>query len=402
MTNSQKPLFLDKTTPPHISTLILLSGLSALSMNIFLPSLPSMAIFFDTSYEIMQLAIALFLLVNAAAQVIVGPLSDRFGRRPIILWGIALFALATLGCIFAPTAEIFLFFRMTQATIVVGMVLSRAVIRDMVPTNEAASMIGYVTMGMSIVPMAAPALGGYLSEIFGWQINFWLMFAAAIALWAMAYRDLGETATRAQTSIVAQFKEYPELFGSPRFWGYVLAATFTSGTFFSYLGGAPIVADRVYGLSEGQLGLYFGAPAIGYFFGNFISGRYSQRVGIDRMILLGALLTAAGMALAFAIFSFTNSSAFVFFAFMTFVGLGNGMVLPNANAGMLSVRPHLAGSASGIGGAIMIGGGAALSAYAGTQLGDTQSPLPLLAIMMASAMASLVALGIVALRNRQR
>ena len=164
MSNTPAVRFLDRTTPPHILTLILISGISTLSMNVFLPSLPSMTDYFNTDYGLMQLSVAIYLAVNAVLQLIVGPLSDRYGRRPITLAGVFIFILASLGCLFANSVEVFLIMRMIQAAVVVGMVLSRAVVRDMVPQDQAASMIGYVTMGMAIVPMLGPAIGGALER----------------------------------------------------------------------------------------------------------------------------------------------------------------------------------------------------------------------------------------------
>lgn len=393
--------FLDRATPPHIMTLILIAGISALSMNVFLPSLPNMTTYFNTDYRLMQLSVAIYLAVNAVLQVVVGPISDRFGRRPVVLAGMFVFTLASIGCILATSIEVFLVFRMLQATVVVGMVLSRAIVRDMVPQDQAASMIGYVTMGMALVPMVGPVFGGVLDEFFGWQSNFWLMAILGAVTLVLCWVDLGETATHRSTSFAAQFRQYPELLTSRRFWGYCLSAAFGSGAFFAYLGGAPYVGSEVYGLEPAQLGLYFGAPAAGYFLGNFFSGRYSTRFGINRMILTGAMILVAGMVLLQGLFYFGLDSAEVFFGFMTFVGLGNGLLLPNANAGLLSVRPHLAGSASGLGGAIMIGGGAALSALAGALLKPGTGAFPLIWIMLGTAIVSLCSIVYVLRREKQ-
>jgi DHA1 family bicyclomycin/chloramphenicol resistance-like MFS transporter len=379
---------------------VLLTAISAAALNIFLPSLPSMTAHFDTDYRLMQLSVALYLAMNAVLQLAIGPISDRFGRRPVVLWAGVAFLVATLGCIWAPTAEVFLVFRMAQAVIVTGMVLSRAIVRDMVGEAEAASMIGYVTMGMAVVPMIGPAIGGVLDEAFGWQANFWLLFVLGAGVIALAWADQGETAISKPTSFARQFRDYPELFASPRFWGYALTAAFSSGAFFAYLGGAPYVGSEVYGLDPAMLGLFFGAPALGYMVGNFVSGRYSVRFGIDRMLLWGASLCATGLGVSLAIALMGLKTAPLFFAFMTFVGLGNGMVLPNAIAGTLSVRPHLAGTASGLGGAIMIGGGAALSALAGALL-TGKSALPLQWIMFVSALAAVVCVRFVIWRARR-
>ena len=393
--------FLDHTTAPHIATLILLASISAMAMNIFLPSLPNMTDYFQTDYRLMQLSVAVYLGVNAVMQIIVGPISDKFGRRPVLLWGLGLFLLATLGCLYAPSAEVFLFFRMCQAVVAIAMVLSRAVVRDMYPQDRAASMIGYVTMGMAIVPMISPAIGGVLDEAFGWRASFWALFGMGALTLVLTYADLGETAAKSGRTLGQQYREYPELLRAPRFWGYSLSSGLSSGAFFAYLGGAPFVGSEVFGMSPSTLGIYFGAPAIGYFVGNFLTGRFATRFGINAMIQWGCGLCSFGLGLSLLIFLAGQGSALVFFGLMTFVGLGNGLCIPNATAGMLSVRPHLAGTASGLGGAIMIGGGAALSALAGALLAPETGALPLLWIMFITSALSVVCIRYVVFREKQ-
>jgi len=319
---------------------------SAMNMSVFLPSLPSIAESFGTEYSVVQLSVSAYLACTAVIQILIGPISDKFGRRPVVIVALSIFVIASLGCYFAPTIEIFLFFRMLQAAVAVGMVLSRAIVRDMVPQDEAASMIGYVTMGMSLVPMIAPSIGGALDTAFGWRSTFLFLAAVGIGLAWLCWRDQGETNRASGMSFREQAAEYPELFRSPRFWGYVFAAAFSSGTFFAFLGGAPYVATQVYNQPVAMTGFFLGVPAIGYALGNFLSGRFSVRLGINRMITIGCVLqmTGLGASLAFAYAGF--ETAWMFFGFVTFVGVGNGLVLPNANAGLLSVRPHLAGICS--------------------------------------------------------
>jgi DHA1 family bicyclomycin/chloramphenicol resistance-like MFS transporter len=392
--------FLNRATPPHVITLVLLAGLSALTMNIFLPSLPGMAKWFDVPYALMQLSVALYLALSAALQIVIGPISDRYGRRKVVLGSLVLFLLATVGTLLAPNAETFLVFRMAQAVIAAGMVLSRAIVRDMVPDAEAASMIGYVTMGMSLVPMIGPAIGGYLDAAFGWQANFALLLLVGIGVTALVWADLGETAAPKDTSFAAQVRQYPGLLASRRFWGYCMAAAFSSGCFFAYLGGAPYVGTEVFALSSQEIGLLFALTAIGYLIGNFLAGRYSVRLGLNRMILLGTLTTTAGLLVLTLLTLAGLSGPIVFFALTIPMGIGNGLALPNANAGILSVRPELAGTASGLGGAIMIGGGAGLAALAGWLLGPGSSEMPLILLMLISSFGSIASILLVIRRAR--
>ena len=383
-----KAIFLNRQTPPKIITLTLLAGLSALTMNIFLPSLPGMAAYFDAPYALMQLSVALYLALSAVLQILIGPISDRYGRRNTILIALVLFLIATVGTLTAADATTFLIFRMAQAVIAAGMVLSRAVVRDMVSDAEAASMIGYVTMGMSLVPMIGPVVGGILDEAFGWQANFGLLLGLGLIVLALCWADLGETATLQRLSFKDQMRSYPALLKSRRFWGYCGAAAFSSGCFYAFLGGAPYVGTEVYHLTSSRIGLLFAITAVGYMAGNFFAGRYSVRLGMNKMVLIGTTITTLGMAMLALVAALNLSSAVVFFSMTITMGIGNGVALPSANAGILSVRPDLAGTASGLGGAIMVGGGAALAALAGAALPPGSTEMPLILLMLASSLVS--------------
>jgi DHA1 family bicyclomycin/chloramphenicol resistance-like MFS transporter len=390
-----------RRSPPSTLSLVFLTSVAALGMNVFLPSLPQMADHFRVDYGFMQLSVSMYLAANAILQILIGPISDKVGRRPVILWGLILFLLATLGCLYAPNATVFLGFRIAQAVVVAAMVISRAAIRDQYDAERAASLIGYVTMGMSIVPMIGPAIGGVMGEAYGWQAIFWLLFAAGGIGLCIAYFDFGETKAKSGLSLSQQFREYPELLRSPRFWGYSLASGLASGAFFSYLGGAPYVGTTALGLEPAVLGLYFGAPAVGYFFGNYVSGRYSARIGINRMVLWGCIICAAGTLPSLVIELAGHSTPFTFFGIMALVGLGNGMTIPNATAGALSVRPHLAATASGLSGALMLGIGAALSSLAGVLVQLDAGTAALLLQMCVSAILAIVAILLVIRRAKQ-
>lgn len=359
-------------------------------MNVFLPSLPGMAEHFGVDYAVMQLSVSGFLAVSAVIQLLCGPISDRFGRRPVILTSFAIFVLATVGTLLAPSAGWFLFFRLMQAVITTGFVLSRAVIRDLVPAESAAAMIGYVTMGMSLVPMIAPTIGGVLDEGFGWRASFAAMLILGTAVLALCWLNLAETARGGGIPLREQVATYPLLARSQRFWGFALAATLSAGAFYAYLGGAPFVGRHVLHLSPAEVGYWFAAPSLGYALGNFISARWSTRLGLSRMMLAGSVICTLPLALALMADLAGRDSALIFFGSVAFMGLGNGMLLPNANAGMMSVRPELAGTASGLGGAMAVAGGAALAALAAAFLNEGSGAAPLLVIMVAVGAGSIL------------
>ena len=382
-------------------TLILITGISALNMSIFLPSLAAMTAYFETEYAVMQVSLSGYLAATAVLQIFVGPLSDRFGRRPILLGSLLIFVIATLGALFSTTVEAFLFFRILQAAVATCMVLGRAVVRDIVPDAQAASMIGYVTMSMALVPMVGPMIGGALEQAFDWHATFVFLVLAGIGTLALVYYDLGETLAKGGMGFRAQVRSYPELFRSPRFWGYVMCAAFASGAFFALLGGASFVGTTIFGLSPVWNGIALGAPAIGYAMGNFLSGRFSVRLGINKMALIGTGITIAGLGTSVLLTLAGLIHPLVFFGFCTFLGLGNGLILPNVMAGSISVRPHLAGTASGLGGAIMIGGGAALSQVAGSILTVESGTLPLQLIMLGTSMLAFLSVVFVVWREKQ-
>ncbi len=394
-------VFLNRSTPPHIATLVLVAGIAALSMNIFLPSLAAMALYFETDYAVMQFAVSGYLATTALLQLVIGPLSDLFGRRPVLLAGIAIMVVATIICALAPNITVFMIGRMMQAVIASGFVLARAIVRDMVPANQAASMIGYVTMGMSVVPMVGPTIGGFLNDVSSWHASFALLACCGIAAFALAFFDLGETNHQKSASFSAQFHAWPRLLRSRRFWGYALTSTFSSGLFFSFLGGAPFVGNILYGLTPAMLGVQFFFMASGYMLGNFISGRYASRVGITKMMLAGNAIATAGILAALALLYLDFDTHYEFFLPLALIGIGNGVTLPSANAGMVNVQPHLAGSASGLGGALTIGGGAGLAVLASSLLSKESGTAPLLLVMLANALLALAASAYTGVQERR-
>ena len=401
MAKFPKPVFLNRETQPSMLMLVLLASISALAMNSFLPSLPNMAEHFGSSTALMGLSVGVYLGTSAIFQILVGPLSDRIGRRTVSLWALIIFSVVSISCVYAPNTFVFMFLRALQAIAACTFVVARAIVRDTTETQASGSKIAYISMGTAICPMFGPALGGLLDGWFGWEANFWFIGGLGIFILLIAYFDLGETVPENTQGFRQQFSEYPELLLSRRFWGYCLASAFGAGAFFAYLGGGPFVGSIVYNLSPEMLGLYFGAPAIGYFFGNFLSGRFTIRFGIDAMILWGLWIIFFGLSLSMVCSYVGYGTVETFFGFMIFVGLGNGLTIPNATAGMLSVRPHLAGTASGLGGAMMIAIGAALSTLAGAFLVPGSNEMPLLMLMWFSSLSGVAVIIYVRQRNKR-
>lgn len=393
--------FLNRSTPPHILTLILLASISALTMNIFLPSLPNIASELNSSTGILGLSVGIYLASSAVLQLIIGPFSDQFGRRPLILWSLIIFCISTLATVFITNTAQFLILRIFQAISASCMVLARAIVRDTTESIEkAGSKIAYVTMGMALVPMVGPAIGGLLDYQYGWEASFWLLFILGLVILIISFFDVGETLSNHNQSFLEQISTYPSLLRSKRFWGYCLSSAFVSGAFFSYLGGAPFVGNEVFGLEPKDLGFWFGAPAIGYVLGNFLSGRFSTKIGLDKMIFLGVTTALFGVSISMTISLLDHGSVLSFFGLMTLVGLGNGMSIPNATAAMMSINPKLAGTAAGLGSAIMIGGGAGLSAIANFILIHGSSEIPLIMLMWTSVFCGLCSVAYVSYRKK--
>ena len=402
MSRYKKIRFLDRTSPPHIFTLILLASISALTMNIFLPSLPNIAASLGSSTSILGLSVGIYLASSALLQLIIGPFSDQFGRRPLILWSLIIFCLSTLATVFVTNTAQFLILRIFQAISASCMVLARAIVRDTTESVEqAGSQIAYVTMGMAFVPMIGPAIGGLLDYQYGWTASFWILCLLGSMIFLISYFDVGETLPENSQGFLEQIRTYPSLLRSKRFWAYCLSSAFVSGAFFSYLGGAPFVGNEVFGLSPKDLGIWFGAPAVGYILGNFLSGRFSTIIGLDKMIFFGVIIALTGVSISFMISYLGFGSILSFFGLMSLVGLGNGMSIPNATAAMMSVNPKLAGTAAGLGSAIMIGGGAGLSAIANFILKPGSSELPLIILMWLSVFSGLCTVNYVIYRNKK-
>ncbi|MBO0345033.1 multidrug effflux MFS transporter [Roseibium sp. CAU 1637] len=350
---------------PSLLMLVAMSMVAPVSMNMYLPSMSAMARSFQTSAGMIQLTMSLFFASVALAQIVTGPLSDRFGRRPVAIGGMVLFCIGSTLCLLAPSVEFLIVARMVQAAGgCTGLVLSRAIVRDLYERDKAASMLGYVTMGMAVGPMSAPLIGGVLQTGFGWQGSFYFMLTMGLVVLTLALRFLPETHHQRASgfSLPKLAGSYRELVRQPLFRSYALAVMFTSSVYFAYLGGTPFLAAGRLAMSAQVMGLYFMSIALGYMLGNFLSGRYAQRIGSLRMVMVGSFLPVVAV-IALAVFAGIDFyHPLTLFGPMFFIGFGNGLCLPSAISGAVSVRPDLAGAASGLVGSLQMGLGALSSA----------------------------------------
>jgi Bcr/CflA subfamily drug resistance transporter len=386
---------------PRLLTLILLAALSTLSLNLFLPSLTNIARDFEADYALVSLSIAGYLAVTAVLQLVIGPMSDRFGRRPVLLCGLAVFVIGSSGCWLARDIHSFLLFRALQAAVIAGWVLSMAMIRDTRSEGEAASLIGYVAMSMAVAPMLGPMIGGLLDEFFGWRSSFLLYSLFGVALLTLCWRELAETNLAPSATFTAQFEAYPELFGSRRFWGYALCGLFSTGAFYVFLAGVPLVAARQFSISPGQLGFYMGTITVGFAVGSFLAGRYSKRHALSTMMIVGRLIAFVGLAVGLVLFLLGYAHGLTLFLATVFAGLGNGISMPSTNTGAISIRPNLAGSAAGLVGATTVAGGALLTSITGYLLEDGDAAIRLLGVMLLCAVGALAAAFYVRLIDRR-
>ena len=385
-----------------MTTLVLLTGLSVLSLNMFLPSLRSIAADLEAEYTMVSLSIGGYLAVSAVLQIIMGPLSDLWGRRPVVLVGLAMFTLASVGCVLADSLWAFLGFRMLQGGIVSGMVLSRAVVRDLHGPDEAARQLGIMGMAMALAPLLGPMLGGVLDQAFGWRANFVAYGVMGAVMLGLAWRGWGETLATPSTSFTAQFKTYPTLMRDARFWAWTICLVCSIGGFYAFMGGASLVGEGAYGLSPAWVGLGMGSISGGFMLGNYLTGRWTLRLGRLRVVVLGRWCATLGPLAGAALLAAGADHVLVFFGGAIFVGLGNGLTLPGANAGVMSVNPKLAGSASGLSGALTIAAGAVFTSAAAALAGGAWGPVVLLCLMSAiSAVALVAALAVQRMEARQ-
>ncbi|MFZ5608008.1 MAG: multidrug effflux MFS transporter [Pseudomonadota bacterium] len=376
---------------PPIWALVLVTTMSPLALNIFLPSMPSMAKDFAVPTAAIQPALSLYFFGVAIGQLIYGPISDRVGRRPVLLFGTVVFALTNVFLVITPNVEGLIWGRAAQAFGgCSGMVLTRAIVRDVYDKTRAASAMGYITTAMVVAPALAPWLGAMMDVAFGWRASFAFLAVYSALLLPLIARYIGETNISPIPRIdsLSIVRNYGFLLRAPVFRAYLIAISFGAMSFFAFVAGAPHVVEDILGGTPVDYAQYFLLPAGGYMAGSFIAGRYARRLGLHRMLRIGAGLMATGAILVLGQ-GLWGASYLGLFGPVALVSLGSGLVYPPATAGALSVRPQIAGAASGLLGFSPLFLSTGLSEVIGRSFAF--GPWPFFALYAASCLISVLA-----------
>jgi MFS transporter, DHA1 family, multidrug resistance protein len=374
------------------STTALLVGVSMSSpvgMNILTPSLPSLVEAFASDVPTVQLTMTAYMIGIATGQLVVGALSDRFGRRPVLLGGLAIMALGSFAAALAPSVGLLVAGRLLQAFGgCSGMVLTRAIVRDVYPVDRAASALGYIVMGMVLGPMFAPAIGGYLDLWVGWWASMVFVGVMGLVNLGAAHALLPETNRHRASRLdwIGLLGNFATLARSRNFVGYALSNAFTSATFFCFIGAAPYLAINTLHATPSQYGLAFIGVAGGYGLGSFLAGRLSMRLGGRRMNIIGLTLASCAAALFAALGLLVPLSMPTLFAPIALMGIGQGINTPNAVAGAVGTFPRIAGAASGLLGFMHMTMGGLAMLLMGWTVTDSVTPV-VIAIIAAQALA---------------
>ncbi|MDC3075817.1 MFS transporter [Paracoccaceae bacterium] len=337
---------------PHLFTLSLLAGTYILAQAIVVPSLSELQEQFNTDYKTIQYTVSGYLLGVAFVNFIAGPLSDRFGRRPIMLLFFSIFLISSLGCYMSGDLHTFLFFRLCQSSSAAGLVLSRAIIGDFSSKDETVKMLGLLSISMGIAPSLAPLAGGIINDFFGAKGIFLFLSLISILLLILIIADLKETHFQRSKDIFSQIKSYPTLILSLEFWLPTVTFALSFSIFGIFFIGGPYIAVKVFNLSPTVMGLYLAFPSLGYVLGNILISKIANRVSTKSLMIIGSFILLLGpcSSLILSHFFLHPLSFFLPILIMTF---GSGIIWPASNAEIVKAIPHLAGSASGLGSAIM-------------------------------------------------
>ena len=388
----------DGSAVPHYRVLLLTltttSSLGMVASTIYVPSIPAIAASLETTIGRVQLTFAGYLLAFAASMLVLGPLSDRYGRRRTIICGLALSTIGSVACAVSPTIDFLIGARVVQGIgACAGLVVGRAVTREVWGRDAAARVIAGRAVAATLMQAFAPVLGAYLQKWFGWRCNF--AVTAALACMAMVlvtrYVPTGRPATASPARTGGILASYRTLLGTRRFFSYAFTAAGSHAGFHIFAAGAPAVLIVGFGIRPEDYGFYASLPPIGFLVGSFLSNRLTQRLGIDGLIAIGCTVVIPAASLMITLALLGVASPYAVIGPMVLICCGSGLITPNATAGCLGVNAGIVGTASGFASFIQMTGAAGATAL--LSLGPSGSPLMLAGIIALVGLVAVTAFG---------
>jgi DHA1 family bicyclomycin/chloramphenicol resistance-like MFS transporter len=369
----------------------LVALITPLAVHLFLPVIPAAKAALALSESMAQLNFSIALLAMALATLVYGSLSDRHGRRPMLLSGLLLFLAGSALSALAQTAAMLLLGRVVQAVgAACGMTLVRTIARDAYPPERLVRAIAYLTMFYTLGPMISPLLGGVLIDTLGWRSVFVFALVAGAAITAAAYLAIPETRPPASTAGEAGIlRGYAALMAKPQLVGYVLQSGLNTASFMTMASAAASLMKELLARPSSEFGLYFILFPCGFFCGTVISSRIGGRVSSELMVLAGALLAMTTIVLQGWWISSGLVTPWTFFLPGFVLTFAQGIALPYAQVGAMAVMPRLAGTAAGIGVFMQNFGGAVFAQLYGAFADGT--PWPMVAILLCSGSLCLAA-----------
>lgn len=365
--------------------LVVMTGIAPISLYILVPALPVLATTFGRDISIAQMTVSLYMVGIALSQLIMGPLSDKFGRRPVLLSGLALMVAASVACMFAESLPQLIAARFFQALGgASGMVVSRAIIRDIYERDRVASMISLVIAALMIGQMVSPLTGGLIETAFGWRAIFYAVTIGALAVAVGIAIALPETRRNRAVGSGGFRSDVRTLIKNRAFIGYVMCQVLASQIIFTFAGGGPYIVVTQMGRTSAEYGAWFATTGFAYLVGNLLCVRFAPRHSLEKLIWFGLALQLCGSLLNL-LWSFTgwNEAPAWLFGTQMIVMVGNAFVMANSAAGAISIRPEAAGTASGAMGFLQQGIGALMSQFGAYLGGHSATTLPLTSAVLA-------------------